>query len=81
MDSLYGLLSLLFFVGLVCLYVIPTLWVYRDAKRRGRNQTHWLLISLAFGIFGWIAWLLFRPKRKVSNGTHQENQSPPQRSP
>ena len=43
-----------------CLPIIMCVWVYGDAKKRGMDETVWLLIVLFTGILGLIIYLIVR---------------------
>jgi len=54
------LISGIFFI----LWLFVLIWVYRDAKRRGKSGVLWFFIVLILGIIGLIIWLIVRPKEK-----------------
>jgi len=45
-----------FLVQLVIAY-----WMYKDAKKRKKEEVLWLIVGLIAGIIGLIIWLLVRP--------------------
>lgn len=54
-------------IGLVVVFVGSIVWVYRDARDRGKPG---LLAALFVILFGWpvslLAWLLFRPAEIIN---------------
>ncbi|AGB04911.1 protein of unknown function (DUF1883) [Aciduliprofundum sp. MAR08-339] len=55
------ILGMLFFV----VWLLVLIWVYRDAKRRGKSGLVWFLVVLILNIIGLIIWLIVRPKNRV----------------
>ncbi len=47
------------------LWLMVLIWVYKDAKRRGKSGVLWFFIVLIFNILGLIIWLIVRPKNRV----------------
>lgn len=43
------------------IWIFVLVWVYKDAKRRGKSGIAWVLVVLILGILGLIIWLLVRP--------------------
>ena len=66
-DWNWGMLGL--GIGLICFLPIVVfiiaiaigVWIYRDAEKRGKNGTLWLLVGLIGGLIGLIIWLIVRP--------------------
>ena len=58
------------FGGMICIaallmlivWFLVIVWVYRDAKKRGKSGALWAIIVLFLGILGLIIWLVVRPK-------------------
>jgi len=51
-------------LGVLSLYPISIIWVYRDANSRGKPG--WavaLLVAFAYWPFGLLAWVIFRPEK------------------
>jgi len=61
-------------IGLICFlpviaFIIAIaigVWMYRDAEKRGKSGTLWLLIGLIGGLVGLIVWLIVRPPELTS---------------
>ncbi len=52
--------------GVVLLIWLAVLiWVYKDAKRRGKSGLLWFLVVLFLNILGLIIWLIVRPKNRI----------------
>jgi hypothetical protein len=47
-------------IGIV-VWIVVTIWAYRDAQKRGENAILWALIVFLGGIVGLIVWLVVRP--------------------
>lgn len=64
------LFALVFVVGVAALYVWSILWAYGDAAARGKSG---LLVALFVAFLswpgGWLAWLVFRPNRRLQDPT------------
>jgi len=60
---------------LIWIYVL--VWVYKDAKRRGKSGAVWVLITLILGIIGLIIWLIVRPPIQQQRPPQQYYQQPP----
>jgi len=52
--------SLQIYVDLVVAIVVISVWIYRDARGRGRNPWPWIVVSLIVGMFGPLVYLLTR---------------------
>lgn len=52
--------SLQIYVDLVIALAIISIWMYRDAKARGRNPWPWIVGTLAVGAFSPLVYLLTR---------------------
>ena len=55
-----ALLCFLPIIGFIIAIAIGV-WMYRDAEKRGKNGTLWLLVGLIGGLIGLIIWLIVRP--------------------
>ena len=71
-DFGYALLALLIFggiilliIGLIAVWILLAVWVYRDAKKRGMEATLWLLVVLLTGIIGLIVYLIVRREHPI----------------
>ncbi len=45
-------------------------WVFRDARKRGADlnvAVPWTLVVLGFSLFGWLAYLIFRPEGSAAS--------------
>lgn len=49
------------------LWIFVLVWVYRDAKRRGKSGVLWVLVVLFLGLLGLIIWVLIRPPLSGDN--------------
>jgi uncharacterized membrane protein YhaH (DUF805 family) len=61
----FGCAGFLFFVilGIIALNIALLVWVARDAKNRGMdNSILWMILVMITGIVGLIIYLLVRPK-------------------
>lgn len=61
-TSSYG--SMQIFADLVIALVLVMIWMWRDAKRAGRNIWPWIVLTLAAGAFGPLFYLLMRKHPK-----------------
>jgi hypothetical protein len=71
-DFGYELLALLVFggiilliLGLIAVWILLAVWVYRDAKKRGMEATLWLLLVLLTGFIGLIVYLIVRREHPI----------------
>jgi hypothetical protein len=65
-----AVLALLVVVGLVGLYVGSIVWAYGDAVNRGKpGFLVALLVAFLSWPMGWLAWLVFRPERRMLSGS------------
>jgi hypothetical protein len=55
-----ALLCFLPIIGFIIAIAIGV-WMYRDAEKRGKNGTLWLLVGLIGGLIGLIIWIVVRP--------------------
>jgi len=60
-SPIFRLLTNLFFLFLMMLWVSLVYWTYRDAKKRGAFAFYWAIVVLFFNVFGWIIYLIVRP--------------------
>ena len=58
----FNLVSIQIFVDLVLDVGLIDVWVYGDARSRGRNPWPWLVASLATGMFSPLIYLLVRSR-------------------
>jgi TctA family transporter len=56
---------ILFIIGLIAVWILLAVWVYRDARKRGMEATLWLLVVLLTGIIGLIAYLIVRREHPI----------------
>ena len=56
---------ILFIIGLLAVWILLAVWVYRDAKKRGMEATLWLLVVLLTGIIGLIVYLIVRREHPI----------------
>jgi len=56
---------ILFIIGLIAVWILLAVWVYRDAKKRGMEATLWLLLVLLTGIIGLIVYLIVRREHPI----------------
>ena len=72
-------------VVLLIIWLYVLVWVYKDAKRRGKSGVVWLLIVFFFSIIGLIVWLVVRPPIQsqvpYQQPYQQTYQSPPPQQP
>ncbi len=66
LDFLTGLNTTFCLTSLVVLiiWLAVVVWVYKDAKRRGKSGVLWGFVTLILPLIGLIIWLIVRPKRK-----------------
>jgi len=57
---IFGLLCSLYILMFV-VWILVSIWVYKDAKKRGENAVLWLVVVLVAGLIGLIIWLIIRP--------------------
>lgn len=53
------------FADLVIALTLVMMWVWRDARSRGRNPWPWLVATVVLGSFGPLVYLLTRRKSNV----------------
>jgi membrane protease YdiL (CAAX protease family) len=46
------------------IFLLISIWVYKDAERRGKSGALWLIIVILLGLIGIIIWLIVRPPIK-----------------
>lgn len=64
-------------IVLACLIpIIMCIWVHGDAKKRGMDETLWLLIVLLTGILGLIIYLIVRDPLKPEYSGQQAATAP-----
>ena len=54
---------------LFILWIFVLVWVYKDAKRRGKSGALWVIVVLLLGILGLLIWILVRPPLPGRNQT------------
>jgi TctA family transporter len=71
-DFGYALLAFLVFggifiliIGLIAVWILLAVWVYRDAKKRGMEATLWLLVVLLTGFIGLVVYLIVRREHPI----------------
>lgn len=50
---------------IVVINIALLVWLMKDAQARGTSAGAWVLVVLIFGIVGWLAYLIARPKGKL----------------
>ena len=55
--------------GLVIVWIVTSIWTYKDAKEKGKSGAPWLLISLLLPFIGVLIWIIVRPKVKVPDSS------------
>jgi heme/copper-type cytochrome/quinol oxidase subunit 2 len=58
-----ALIYLLFFVGVIVVYIWMIVWVNKDAKKRGQSGCMPMALVFLFGPIGLIIWLMMREKQ------------------
>ena len=46
------------------IWLIIVVWVYKDAKRRGKSGALWAFVTLILPLIGLLIWLIVRPRRR-----------------
>ena len=59
-----GTFCLIIVVFDLIISLIIAIWIYKDAKERGKNCTAWAIVGFVLSIIGLIIWLLVRPSIK-----------------
>ena len=54
-----GVMCIIYLVSVI-IWLIVTIWTYKDAKKRGMNVTLWTLVVFFLGLIGLIIYLLVR---------------------
>ena len=66
METIGALLVLLIMLAFLGLYVWSAVWAYGDAEQRGKSGC---LVALLILLLSWpisiLAWLVFRPEKKM----------------
>ncbi len=56
-------------IDLVLAITFITVWMWRDARKRGVNPIPWVLLTVVTGSLGWLTYLVARPgEEKVFGG-------------
>lgn len=72
----FRLISLPFFsIGLLILWIVVIIWVYRDAERRGMNGLLWALLVLIGNLIGLLIYLIVRTDTVATSGVSQKTQT------
>jgi len=72
----FRLISLPFFsIGLLILWIVVIIWVYRDAERRGMNGLLWGLLVLIGNLIGLLIYLIVRTDTVAISGVSQSTQT------
>lgn len=71
-----GLGALVCFLPIVAFIMAIAIgvWMYRDAERRGKEGTLWLLVGLIGHVIGLIIWLIVRPPLLSPEGQQARSQ-------
>ena len=59
-EEIFFSLCFISILFIIFLWIWPAVWMYRDAKRRGKEQVLWLLIGLIAPVIGPIVWAIVR---------------------
>ncbi len=57
--------------------ILIMIYMYKDAKKRGKSGVLWLIIGFFLGILGLIIWLIVRPPEPSFYQQQQNYQQPP----
>jgi len=60
MPLIYSVYLIVILFGI--LWLMCSIWVFEDARKRNESRWLWFLIVLIVGILGLIIWLIVRPK-------------------
>lgn len=58
-DAVLGLVLLAF---LICGYIVPGIWMYQDAERRGASGVAWLIAWFVGNVVALLIWYWVRPR-------------------
>ncbi len=61
----FGTTTCLISAVFLLIWLAVLIWVYKDAKRRGKSGLLWFLVVLFLNIIGLIIWLIVRPKNRI----------------
>jgi hypothetical protein len=59
-DEIFAVVCVASVLGIIFLWIWPAIWMYRDAKRRRKEGTLWLLIGILAPVIGPVVWLVVR---------------------
>lgn len=58
-ESLFGLLLVAF---VACAAILPAIWMYQDAERRGANGAIWVVAWFVGNVAALVVWWFVRPR-------------------
>jgi hypothetical protein len=64
----YPLLALVLIALFACRYIVPGIWMYLDAERRGASGVAWLIAWFVGNVFALLIWYLVRPRDPRMDG-------------
>jgi hypothetical protein len=65
-DGNLGLPELVVVAGLLAVWIVLLVWVYRDASRRGMNGALWVVVVFFLHLIGLVVYLIARGSRTRS---------------
>jgi hypothetical protein len=57
-----AIIAVVLFAAFLCGYLLPGIWMYQDAERRGQSGVAWLIAWFVGNVFALIIWYLVRPR-------------------
>lgn len=57
---------------IVFFFIALPAWTYSDAQKRGAYAPFWAAVSIFFSIFGWLIYLLMRPREYIDEVRERE---------
>lgn len=58
--------------SVVFLFVALPSWTYYDAEKRGAYAPFWAAVSFFFSFFGWLVYILMRPREYIDDVKERE---------
>ncbi len=63
LPGFFGTCNWTWIIGAI-IWLIIVVWVYKDAKRRGKSGALWAFFTLILPLIGLLIWLIVRPKKR-----------------